>query len=156
MNKSLGVTIAAAIVGAALALILKHVLFPTPPLTGPCSSGQDHCKVVRVITVAGQPQIQAISDERFTAAGVMFWEIETAGYTFPAKGIDFYPATTTKLPATAAPAGEFFNCNPMPGNTVYKCNDKYTPGGPPGPFGYTVTLDGSPAVAPLDPYILNN
>jgi len=160
MNKSIGVAIAAAVIGGAFALILKPVLFPPPPpplLTGPCTSGNPHCKIVRVIMVAGKPQIQPIADESVNAPAVIFWEIETAGYTFPANGINFYPASTTKDPGTAAPAGEFFNCGPLgTSTTVYKCNNKHTPGGPPGPFGYTVTLSGSPAVPSLDPYILNN
>jgi hypothetical protein len=158
MNKSIGVAIVAAVIGGALALVLKPLLFPPekPHLTGPCTSGQEHCKIVRVIMVAGKPQIQQISDESVNAPAVIFWEIETAGYTFPANGINFYPASTTKDPNTAAPAGEFFNCGLLgTSTTVYKCNNKHTAAGT-GPFGYTVTLSGTPPVPSLDPYIINN
>ena len=151
MNNTIAVAIGGVVVGALLVIGYNTYVAPQ---TGPCTGGQAHCKIVRVITVNGQTQIQPISDETVNAAGVIFWEIETAGYSFPAKGIDFYPATTTKPPANAAPVGEFHNCGPSPANNrVYTCNDKHSAMGT---FGYTVTLTGSAAVPPLDPYVVNH
>jgi len=152
MNRNVVVGIVGAIIGA-VAVIVYQIFFPLPfplPHTGPCSGGNPHCIVVSVITVDGMPQIQGIADERVHDRGaVIFWEIGTAGYTFPNNGIEF-PANKPNHPA---PNGEF-NCMRM-SSTTFKCIDNYNTMGP---MGYVVTVQGSGSSAtpaPLDPFVVN-
>jgi hypothetical protein len=138
------------IVGALLVFLYFTGLAPlTGGRPGPCP-GNPHCIAISVS--AGV--IAQIPDHQVHDAGaVIYWYIATAGYSFPDKGIDFYP-TPPKPAPNQAPPGEFKNCGPMPqDNTTYKCIDAYHTMGK---FGYTVTLNGSPAVTPLDPYVINN
>ncbi len=83
--------------------------------------------------------------------GPIFWELGSAGYTFPEKGINFVDPGKPN----AAPEGEFTECAPMPGyngpNTKFRCTFK----GSRGKFPYKVSVDGPGVPKPLDPYIVN-
>ena len=144
------------IVGIVIGLVLRPILFPPsplpPPVAGLCANPSDRCIEVLVVTVAGQPQIAPVGTVSLPGQGAIFWTIGTPGYTFPANGIDFANPGGNPSTKPVAPSGEF-SCGPMPGNAVFKCIDRH---GSMGTFGYKVTLSGSPAVQPLDPWIINN
>jgi len=158
MNKNVVFGILGILLGAAGAYALLDIIRPFPPAppTPNCPGGlgaSDRCIEVAVITVGGQPQIAPIADVTMSAQGAIWWVIKTSGYTFPANGIDF-ANPGTKL---AAPAGTFSGCTPMPPNDQrYKCVNSHPQASPTTPYGYKVTLSVSPAVTPLDPFIVNN
>jgi hypothetical protein len=163
MRTNVFVAVGGLIVGIVIALVLVPLLFPPPPIAkGPCSGGNpnDHCIDVMVIMVGGQPQIALIADEQMKARGEIFWTIKNSpGYSWPANGIDFANPGGTPATKPVAPAGEFTNCGPMPGNTTFKCHNGH---GTIGSFGYKVTLatltttPPTPPVPSLDPWIINN
>lgn len=161
--KDLFVAAGAAVVGALVVIIYFILTAQTPakPTTGPCSGGNPHCIIVSVINVGGMPKIQWIADENFKGNGApIFWDLQNltgnanVSYTFPAHGIDFYPATTTKTDPPAPP-GEFTNCGTTgSGGTSFKCDDKNQSAGK---WPYTVTVQGSDSTTlTQDPYIINN
>jgi hypothetical protein len=147
VNKS--VSIAAALV---LALALGYgisVLInkQAKPLTGPCSIAKVHCADVTIVSNS----IQDIPDIEVPGKSeVIFWTIVTPGYTFPANGISFVTAPI--------PPDDEFKCMVIAvGETVFFCIDKNsTHGSGPKTYKYTVTVNGSSAVTPLDPQIINN
>lgn len=162
MSKNLWIAVGGALVGALIVFLYNIGIAPTPPTlaSGRCG-GNPHCITVSIISVNGKPQIGTVADEKVKAnenAVPIFWEIQNLtgnglSYTFPANGIDFYPATTTKT-ATPAPAGEF-NCTPQ-SSTRFKCDNRNKNMGS---WPYTVTVQGpDPASTPppLDPFIINN
>ena len=130
-------------------VVLAYFKFVAPPAgsSNPCPGGERHCIPVYVITVGGKPKIADIPDHEVRDQGAaIFWKIGTPGYTFPVNGIAFdKPSNPPSTPTE-------FNCN-VQGNDTFKCIDKKNNLGT---FGYTVKLQGSPAVPPLDPYIINN
>jgi hypothetical protein len=142
-NKSGLVAIGGAIVGALLVVLYFMVIQPAPLA---CNSAAN-CIPVYVINVNGKRQIQSIPDFERHGQGAIFWQIQTAGFTFPSDGIKF---DKTPLP----PEGEFTECAVMPGfdGKKFKCNAKGTRG----TYGYTVKVTGSVAVPPLDPFVVNN
>ena len=146
MNKTMIVGIGAAIAGAVAVLVYMAAVAPPPPPPGPCPGSNPHCLVVSVITVGGVAQIPPIQDHYSQGPNVSItWEIGTVGYTFAANGIEF------NSKADPLPPGEFA-CSLM-SSTKFKCIDR---GHTPGKFAYKVTLAGSPAVPPLDPFVINN
>jgi len=66
----------------------------------------------------------------------------SAGYTFPSNGIVF-----------ASGGSQFFDCHVEANGRRFTCRDRNTEAGR---FKYTVNVTGSPAVPPLDPWIVNN
>jgi hypothetical protein len=149
MRTNVLVAIAGVIVGGLIVLVY-YVLVPfRVPAPSPCG-GSPHCIDVSVIMVGGQPQIPTIADENVHNQGVpIFWKIATPGYSFQNNGIVF-----SKPGYPPPPPGEF-TCGPI-GNspfTTFKCIDQYHAKGK---WAYTVTLDGSPVVPPLDPFIIND
>jgi len=81
---------------------------------------------------------------------VIFWNIDNdtgQGYTFPADGIRF----------TSQNAGDqIWSCDRVI-PTRFRCKGGKSPGG--GAmleFKYVVSVAGTPAVAPLDPFVVNN
>jgi hypothetical protein len=110
---------------------------------GMCNEANTHCVQV---TVSGGTI--AVDREKLRVRGpshVIFWRINNAGgqnYSFPANGIDFDTDSGKKQ----------FSCvRQQP--TVFRCLD---PNSERGEFKYTVRLEGSPAVKPLDPWVIND
>jgi hypothetical protein len=148
MNKSIVVALGSAIVGALTAFgFFRFIVRPAAGPPGPCPGGDRHCIEVSVITVNGQSQIAPIPDHDVHDPGATIsWMIATPGYTFPNNGIAF--DKTGNPPSTST---EFINLHRV-GNGTFRCTDRKNALGT---FGYTVRLDGFPAVAPLDPFIVN-
>jgi hypothetical protein len=71
---------------------------------------------------------------------VLEWEVVTPGYAFADNGI------------VINDGGDEFMCHPVEGGRRFMCNDRHTK---PATYKYTITLTGSPAVLPLDPWIVN-
>jgi hypothetical protein len=112
-----------------------------------CSEHNTHCIQVTVSKdAAGQLTIRA-EPERLRVRGpshVIFWRIDNASgqnYTFAGNGIAF---------KTGA-GREQFSCVRTQA-TVFRCLDPNTVRGE---FAYGITLDGSPSVRPLDPWVVN-
>ncbi len=63
-------------------------------------------------------------------------------YTFGANGI-----------VIEKKGNEFVDCKPAVDGRSFSCLNKHTK---PGTYKYTVTLDGKPAIAPLDPALVND
>ena len=156
MNKSVLVAGGAAIAGALIVLVLVYFNFIAPPggPPSPCPGGDPHCIVVNVITVQGQPQIDAIPAHYVHDPGVVIsWMIGpegySEGYSFPADGIAFNKPSNPPTTST-----EFVNCHTA-GAKKFVCTDKHNSVGA---FGYSVKLDAAPGVGPvatLDPFIIN-
>jgi hypothetical protein len=140
----------AAIVGAALIFVIYDAVV----LTAGCQFYQPNCIEVKVISEGGNPVIQRIPDHKVSKAAVITWKVVTGGYTFADGGINFYP-TTPKPGHIATPTGEFHHCGVTGNGAKFQCEDAHQHLEPTG-FGYTVTLQGSPTVAPLDPFVINN
>ena len=68
------------------------------------------------------------------------WQIISPGYTFPSNGI------------VIAGGGSEFDCHVEANGRRFTCHNNHTQ---PGKYKYTVTVTGSPAVPPLDPWIFN-
>jgi hypothetical protein len=151
MNKTVVIAVGAAIVGALAVIAYNALVTALPPpgvRAGPCAGSNPHCIDVNVITVGGQAQIALIPDHKVNNNGVdIDWAIATQGYTFPANGITF-----VNKPGMPLPAANEFSCS-LFNSTTFRCKDTHHTMGT---FGYTVTLSGSPAAPPLDPYILNH
>ena len=65
-----------------------------------------------------------------------------SGYTFPKDGIVINDA-----------GDEIIECRPAQGGLSFSCLNKHAK---PGKYKYTIKLEGSPAVPPLDPIIVND
>jgi len=152
VKKTVIVAVMAAIVVASIVIIYDAVVRNEPASAG-CQASQPNCIDVKVIPVGGTPVIQPIPVLKVSAAAVITWKIVTDGYTFAGGGIDFY--TITKQGHVATPAGEFHHCQVIANGRAFQCEDAHQHSEPTG-YGYTVTLQGSPAVAPLDPFVVNN
>lgn len=71
------------------------------------------------------------------------WQLaRDSGYTFPKDGVVIKDA-----------GDEIVECHPEQGGLSFSCLNKHTK---PGKYKYTVKLEGSPAVAPLDPVLVND
>jgi hypothetical protein len=70
------------------------------------------------------------------------WQMISAGYTFPSNGIVF-----------ASGASQFSECHVEANGRRFTCKDRNTEAGK---FKYTVNISGSPAVPPLDPWVVND
>jgi hypothetical protein len=121
-------------------------------------SGQPHCIIINVSIAGSSANIQdpgTYTVEANQHSPVLFWEIQTAGYSFPNDGIDFYPMPPK--PANQAPPSAFKVCHPIgQGNTQFQCTDDNSNKGT---FAYKITLQNSssvPQVQPIDPLIVNN
>jgi len=159
MNKSVVAGIVSVVVGVALAygageLVVAHAQQPGGPGCPPGLGDKDRCIEVTVTMTGGQPTIQAIPDQTMSAPGAIWWHVKNSpGYSFPNDGIDF----ANPGAKAAAPANTFTQCGPQPpGNQRFKCVNNHPVADPTHPYGYKVTLSGSPAVAPLDPFVVNN
>jgi hypothetical protein len=141
------VGLASALIGALIVFgYFMFVVRPSGP-SRPCPGSDRHCIEVSVVTVNGQPRIHDIPDHIVTDQGATIsWMIATPGYTFPDDGIAFDKPGNPPTTST-----EFVNLHRQ-GNGTFRCNDRKNNLGT---FGYTVRLDGSPPVAPLDPFIVN-
>jgi len=143
MNKNGLVAIVGAIVGALLVVIYHIVIPPFPRLPVNCSPA--NC--IPVWVIGNKIQTNGVFERQ--GHGVIFWQIQTAGYSFPQNGIEF----PTNKPTHHAPAGEFTDCNPMPrDNTRFQCNARGTMG----TYGYWVRVSGFSGLLELDPFIINN
>jgi hypothetical protein len=97
------------------------------------------------VTVAIRNGAIVPSEDPIVIAGgshVIHWEIVTAGYTFPADGI--------ALKGGANP--EFSNGHPASQGRFYQLNDRNSRAGD---HAYSIRVNGSPPVPPLDPTIRN-
>jgi hypothetical protein len=150
-------------IGAYVALQLRPAPPPPPPSPAPlvraCPLGfpaADRCAYVDVVTVDGALKIAEIPDIQMSAQGTIWWFITTAGYTFPANGIDFAnPGPAPKVPAPSSVIDPN-DCKPMPPNdSRFKCVNKHPTGGGV-KYAYKVTLTGTPPVNPSDPFVVNN
>jgi hypothetical protein len=147
MNKTVFAAVLSAIAGALIVFGYFTFVAPPPGPPRPCPGGDRHCLEVSVIVVDGRPQIAPIPDLEVRDQGATIsWMIATPGYTFPDAGIAFDKPSNP--PSTST---EFVNCHRQ-GNGTFRCTDRKNTLGK---FGYTVKLEGSPAVAPLDPFIIN-
>lgn len=71
------------------------------------------------------------------------WQLPSdSKYTFPRDGIVIKDA-----------GDEFADCHPEPNGLRFSCLNKHSK---PGTYKYTIKVEGSPAVPPLDPIILND
>jgi hypothetical protein len=117
--------------------------------TLPCSQPNNHCIVVTVAQGAGgAPEIHVDVRELYIrgASHVIFWRIDNTGaqrYRFPANGIEFKSADGKREFSCAAQGTS---------GLVIRCKD---PNAAKGRFEYAVNLTGSPAVPPLDPWVIN-
>jgi hypothetical protein len=73
--------------------------------------------------------------------GKIDWVLETPGYTFNRTNGIVFPSAPEKFPCHVEADGRRYSCDNNAG---------------PGEYKYTVNLVGSPAVAPLDPWVVNN
>jgi hypothetical protein len=149
------VGIGGAIAAASLIAIVGGCMKPLDDdLTGPCNRAHD-CIPIFVDSSTGTPTIKLnptdVEYER-SGNGAIFWQIDSSAsaYTFADDN-----AITFSLKSNGDdPAGEFPNCKVMPqtNNQTFKCSAK----GKKGRYGYTITLAGTPSVAPYDPWVINN
>jgi hypothetical protein len=70
------------------------------------------------------------------------WQMISAGYTFPSNGIVF-----------TSGASQFSECHVEANGRRFVCKDRNSESGK---FKYTVNISGSPAVPPLDPWVVND
>ena len=121
-------------------------------MPGPCQSPNQHCVEVSVKVQPDGTWKIAVDRPEVTiraAQQEIFWVIKNTGtqtYKFPSDGIGF------KTPAGKAQ----FGCASMgPGmnDIVFRCHDHFTAKGR---FEYGIKLDGSPAVPPWDPFVVND
>jgi hypothetical protein len=146
------------LLGLSAAIVAALLYFFLRPSTGPCDT-PNHPLCIHV-TVAltgpgGTPEIQPIEDRKVEAAAKIFWKIDTAGYTFTDRGIDFVNPGTQKT-EPPAPADEFVDCRvePASNGTLYSCRGTYRTKNK--KFPYKVTVKAPTAgVVWLDPYIVN-
>jgi len=73
--------------------------------------------------------------------GKIDWELQTPGYTFNSVNGIVFPS---------APA--IFSCHQEANGRRFSCDNR----GDPGEYKYTINVVGSPAVGPLDPWVVNN
>ena len=108
-------------------------------------ANQHFIKVSVYSDARGTPQIEVDVPELHVRGPdhVIFWVIDdnSQSYSFPNNGILFDQAGQQQLDCERLNAKRF------------KCKDKNTAKGK---FKYVVSLDGSPSVKPLDPFIINN
>ena len=71
------------------------------------------------------------------------WQLAAgSNYSFPSDGVTFKVATD-----------EIVECHPEQGGRAFSCLNRHTK---PGTYNYTIKLQGTPAVPPLDPIIVND
>jgi hypothetical protein len=150
MNKTVVIVVGAAI-AVVVAILIYNAKGPASGLPGgtpgPCAGSNPHCIVVTVSGGAIVPIPDQDVNEVHDHSVNIDWVIATPGYTFPANGITF-----TGKPGMPLPDPNEFSCS-LFNTTTFSCKDRnHTQG----KFGYTVTLSGSPAVPPLDPYVINH
>jgi hypothetical protein len=145
--KNVLVGIGGLIVGALIVILaVPPKLFVSQAL--PACFGQRNCIEVSVIKVGDSLKIQDIGNfELRKGETEITWRIATPGYTFPANAITFVDKPDFPLPAQNE-----FKCESGGGKT-YKCEGRHVK---PGTYGYKISLDGTPAVPPLDPFIIND
>ena len=136
---------------AALALVdgvsVRTAHAQTTP--GLCSQPNEHCVTVRIGRDSTGAPKASVDVPEVPVNGpnhVIFWRIENTGsqkYSFPDNGIAFKSAT----------GKQEFTCGAL-GNSgiVFRCTD---PNKAKGKFEYGVTVNGSPPVPPLDPWVIN-
>ena len=169
VNKTISM-VGALLVGGAVALVLRLSFFHRRQRMPATNGLAKHCRVVSVIFVGGVAQIQPITDDTFTVADSLTWEMDIAtvdaGYIFPADGINFHPVPFPggNKAGHEAPAAEFSDCWTMPKNvanpTKFKCKNNHATLGT---WAYTVRvavrtpppISPPPVPPPLDPFIVN-
>ncbi len=109
-----------------------------------------------VIKVPDDPALAAVTQN------VIKWALDQAaidaGYRFPAGGIA-KEVRAARPPASCVVIGDFdhafHNCSPKQQGKEFHCNRVNKVFEADACYKYTVTLTGSPAVQPLDPWIKN-
>jgi hypothetical protein len=106
-----------------------------------CNAANNRCITVSV----SSGQINAGDLLISSANHIIWWELVTTGYSFPADGITI-----------ASPLPNEFTCRVALQGRIYFCiNRNTTTGTGLKKYKYSVKVTGSPAVPPLDPWILN-
>ena len=123
-------------------------------------------RLVRTIGVKIEMGVIKVAEDPAPAnitQNVIKWELDqatfNAGYRFPEGGIA-KEVKAAKPPASCVLIGDFayafHNCGPKQQGKEFHCNRVNRVFEPGACYKYTVTLTGSPAIQPLDPWIQNN
>jgi hypothetical protein len=99
------------------------------------------------VSILGGKQIVVDQEPLFFAKGIqnvrINWQLPPdSKYTFPKDGIVVNDARD-----------EITDCRPEKNGLAFSCLNRHSK---PGKFKYTIKVDGSPAVPPLDPIIIND